>query len=168
MINKIHNLLSFLRRLYFRERVRRRAKECQGTLNVNFKTKVTSNTILGNNFNSNGLLILGDGGVIIGDNFHCGFGCVFLTENHNHMGEKIPYDSTYLTKDITVGDNVWLGINVTLLPGVKIGEGVIIQAGSVVVNDIPPLAIAGGHPARVFSQRDDKHYFNLKKNNCFH
>ncbi len=48
-----------------------------------------------------------------------------------------------------------------------IGEGAIIQAGSVVCKDIPPLAIAGGHPAIPFKYRDKEHYENLKKEKKF-
>ena len=64
---------------------------------------------------------------------------------------------------MTIGDNVWFGHRVTVLPGVSIGEGSIIQAGSVVVSDIPKCAIAGGSPARQFDTRDREHYERLKK-----
>ena len=49
-----------------------------------------------------------------------------------------------------------------------IGEGAIIQAGSVVVNDIDKFAIAGGHPAKVFASRDVEHYLKLKSEGLFH
>ena len=62
-----------------------------------------------------------------------------------------------------IGDNVWLGTRVIILPGVKIGEVAIIQAGSVVVNSIPCCAIAGGHPAKAFNYRDKEHYYKLKE-----
>ena len=52
--------------------------------------------------------------------------------------------------------------------GAKIGEGAIIQAGSGVVKDIPPLAIAGGHPAVPFKYRDREHYEELKSEKRFH
>lgn len=52
--------------------------------------------------------------------------------------------------------------------GVLIGEGAIIQAGSVVVSDIPACAIAGGHPAKVFKFRDKEHYYRLKEEGKFH
>jgi acetyltransferase-like isoleucine patch superfamily enzyme len=55
-----------------------------------------------------------------------------------------------------------------VLGGVTIGEGAIIQAGSVVVSDIPSLAIAGGHPARVFKNRDGAHYERLKRGGRFY
>ena len=58
-------------------------------------------------------------------------------------------------------------MNVLILPGTHIGEGAIIQAGSVVHGYIPALAIAGGNPAKVFSWRDRKHYEVLKKSGRF-
>jgi len=54
------------------------------------------------------------------------------------------------------------------LGDVTIGEGAIIQAGSVVVNDIPKYTIAGGHPAKVFKYRDAAHYERLKEEGKFH
>src|SRR5690606_7894056 len=105
--------------------------------------------------------------VQFGSNFHSAKGLIFLTSFHNHKGERIPYDHTVITKDVTIGDNVWLGLNVTVMGGVTIGEGAIIQAGSVVVADIPDCAIAGGHPAKVFSYRDKEKYHDLKRRKQF-
>ena len=55
-----------------------------------------------------------------------------------------------------------------VLGGVTIGEGAIIQAGSVIIKDIPKYAIAGGHPAKVFKYRDIEHYIKLKIEKRFH
>lgn len=74
----------------------------------------------------------------------------------------VPYDHTYICKSIIIEDFVWLGSRVTILPGVRIGEGAIIQAGAVVSCDIPLYAIAGGNPARVFKYRDVDHFKKLK------
>jgi acetyltransferase-like isoleucine patch superfamily enzyme len=112
--------------------------------------------------------ISGRGKVLIGDNFHSGPECRMITSFHNYEGLKIPYDETYLDKDIVIGDNVWLGTRVIILGGVIIEEGAIIQAGSVVVSDIPKGAIAGGHPAKVFKYRDLDHYDELKALKAFH
>ena len=73
-----------------------------------------------------------------------------------------------LYKNIIIEDNVWLGDRVIILGGIKIGEGAVIQAGSVVVEDIPICAVAGGHPAKVFKYRDQTHYFQLKQEGKFH
>jgi acetyltransferase-like isoleucine patch superfamily enzyme len=113
--------------------------------------------------------VRGGGELDIGDNFHSGPDCLILTRNHNYDdGSKIPYDDTYIQKKVIIGDNVWLGARVTIIPGITIGEGAIIQAGSTVVNDIPEGAIAGGHPAEVFDHRDMDHYTALKHKEAFH
>ena len=132
------------------------------------KTKLSSNTHLGRNCSFNGIIVEGGGKLIIGDNFHSGTNIIVITQNHNFEGNEIPYDSTYTCKDVIIGDNVWVGTGVIILGGVTIDEGAIIQAGSVVVHDIPKYAIAGGHPAKVFSYRDKEHYEELKKLKKFH
>lgn len=148
--------------------VKKRCGSYVNRVQVGGKTKLTKNTHLGDNVNFNGLVITGGGRVDIGNNFHSGPDCLFICQNHNFdEGESIPYDSTYVYKDIVIEDNVWLGSRVIVLGGVTIGEGAIIQAGSTVVSDIPKYAIAGGHPAKVFSQRDIEHYEKLKAENKF-
>lgn len=99
--------------------------------------------------------------------FTLGGGILILTSNHNYEGKAIPYDNTMVDGNVIIEDNVWLGQNVTILQGVKIGEGAIIQAGSVVVSDIEPCSIAGGHPAKVFKKRNEEHYFQLKTEQKF-
>lgn len=136
-------------------------------LKANNRSRVNGNTILGNNVNFNGLNIMGEGKVTIGDNFHSGEGCVFITQYHNYEGDAIPYDSTDIIKEIVIKDCVWLGINVIVLGGVTIGEGAIIQAGAVVVSDIPPYAVAGGSPAKVFKYRNIEHYKQMKDEKKF-
>lgn len=135
---------------------------------VNGKSKLTKSTFLGECVNFNGIVIGGQGQVEIGSYFHSGKECLFITDIHNYnSGEAIPYDNTYVVKNIKIEDFVWLGSRVIVLGGVTIGEGAIIQAGSCVVGDIPPLAVAGGHPAKVFSYRDKEHFYRLKKEGRF-
>lgn len=163
MIKIIREILAYI----FKLKIRRRCKSYTEPLKVNGYSTCTDKTILGKNINFNGMKIAGCGNVIIGNNFHSGSECQIITEIHNYEGDKIPYDETYICKDVIIGDNVWLGNRVLILGSVRIGEGAIIQAGSVVVKDIPAYAIAGGHPAIVFSQRDIQHYNKLKKNRFF-
>lgn len=68
------------------------------------------------------------------------------------MSEKVPN----LKGDTVVGNDVWIGHNVTILPGVKIGNGVIIGACSVVTKNLPDYCVACGNPARVVKYRFDK------------
>lgn len=143
--------------------VKKNAKSYGDGLRVNGLSTVTDLTKLGKNVNFNGMKITGRGNVEIGDNFHSGSGCLIMTSFHNYdNGKCIPYDNTNINKDVIISDNVWLGSRVIVLGGVKIGEGAVIQAGSVVVSDIPKYSIAGGHPAVVFKQRDIEHYERLK------
>ena len=137
-------------------------------MTVNFFSKVTKTTKLGKNVNFNGMQIDGRGNVSIGNNFHSGKDCKMITQIHNYQGNAIPYDDTYILKDIVIEDNVWLGDRVIVLGGVTIGEGAIIQAGSVVTSNIPKLGIAGGHPAKVFKSRDAEHYYRMKNEGKFH
>ena len=57
--------------------------------------------------------------------------------------------------DTVVGHDVWMGMNVTVMPGVKIGSGSIVATASVVASDVPPYAIVGGNPARILKMRFD-------------
>lgn len=148
--------------------VKLRAREYGDSLKVNAYSRVTKNTILGNNVNFNGMIIKGGGYARIGDNFHSGTECLIITQNHNYEGNEIPYDNSYIKKEVTIDDNVWLGDRVIVLGGAHIEEGAIIQAGSVVCGHIPKYAIAGGHPAKPFAQRDIQHYEELKKECRFH
>ena len=163
MKKSLKYIYKFVKRIIFTTLVKRKTKNISGKIYVNGFTKLNKNTTLGNNVHFNGLKVYGRGEINIGDNFHSGFGCEFITDFHNYdTGTKIPYDETYLIKNINIEDNVWLGSRVMVLGGVSIGEGSIIQAGSVVVTNIPKYSIAGGHPAKVFKQRDILHYEKLK------
>jgi tetrahydrodipicolinate N-succinyltransferase len=62
-----------------------------------------------------------------------------------------PWDTTKL--DVTIGDDVWIGAQAIILPGVKIGDSAVIAAGSIVTRDVPENAIAAGSPARVVKYR---------------
>lgn len=156
--------VSSIKRFFYTKRIKMVAKQVGKGLKVNGKSSVTPNTILGNNVNFNGMRLRGGGLIVIGDNFHSGEDCMMITHIHNYdMGTAIPYDNTYIHKDILIKENVWLGSRVIILGGVTIGEGAIIQAGSVVTSNIPDYAIAGGHPAKVFKYRDIEHYQKLKE-----
>lgn len=166
---RIQSFIKFIRTLYYTWRTKRVVKSYGEGLLVNNKCHFTRNTILGANCNFNGLHINGGGAarIVIGDNFHSGQDCKIIARYHNYEGEFIPYDATFIDKDVIIGDQVWLGDNVIILGGVTIGEGAIIQAGAVVVSDISPCAVAGGSPAKVFKYRNREHYEDLKSKKRF-
>lgn len=161
-------VIKFILRWIYTNSAKRTVKNYGDNLTVNLHSKFNSSTTLANNCNFNGLVVSGKGPLSIGDNFHSGKNCQVITQVHNYKGTKIPYDETYLLKTVIIGDNVWLGHNVIIIGECEIGEGAIIQAGSVVVNDIPKLGIAGGNPAKVFKFRDENHYVDLCNKGMFH
>ena len=100
--------------------------------------------------NHNGVIL--DGAKVhFGDNVFIGPNCGFYTAGHplevNLRNKGLEY-----AKPIIVGDNVWIGGNVTVLPGVTIGNNVIIGAGSVVTHDIPSNVMAYGNPCRIIKE----------------
>ena len=137
-------------------------------LTVNYKSRLTSRTIVGQNCNFNGIDVSGGGELVIGNNFHSGKDIMIITSNHNYEGTMIPYDRTHKMNKIVIEDNVWIGNRVIIVGNTRICEGAIIAAGSVVTKDVPKCAIVGGNPAKVIKYRDISHYEELKKQNRFH
>lgn len=87
--------------------------------------------------------------------------CSVTTYPFNIMGgsweKAVPaMEDLPLKGDTVVGNDVWLGQNVTVLPGIHIGDGAIIAANSVVAKDVPPYCVAGGNPCRVLQHRFDE------------
>lgn len=76
--------------------------------------------------------------------------------------QEVPKLSDFPVKgDTTVGNDVWIGENATILPGVTLGDGAIIAANSVVGNDVGPYTIAGGNPAKVIRKRFDEELIGI-------
>ena len=95
-----------------------------------------------------GLICLDVATITIGDDVQIGPDVQLLTPTHpTAAGAR--RDKWEAARPIVIGDNVWLGGGVIVLPGVTIGENTVVGAGSVVVRDLPPDVVAGGNPARV-------------------
>lgn len=158
-----------LRTLIYGYKVRTNAISVGKGLYLGGPSVVNKKTILGDHFRSNGIRISGGGKVTIGNYFHGGTECLIIAQNHDYdNGSAIPYGpEEFIYKDIEIGDFVWFGSRVMILPGTKIGEGAIIQGGAVVHGEIPPYAIAGGNPAKVFKYRDIEHFNKLKAEGKF-
>ena len=79
----------------------------------------------------------------------------FNIMGHGWEAQTPSLDDLPLKGDTVVGNDVWIGQNVTVMPGVHIGNGAIIAANSVVAKDVPPYCVAGGNPCRVIRKRFD-------------
>lgn len=91
----------------------------------------------------------GRGGITIGNGVFIGPKVNLITINHDVNPDN--RSATY-GRPIVIEDKAWIGINSTILPGVRIGHGAIIGAQSVVTHDVPPMTIVAGNPARIIKK----------------
>lgn len=126
------------------------------SISIPFDTDYGWNVKLGKNVYVNTNCYFMDGGQItIGDNVFIGPNCGFYTATHplnfHHRNEGFEKAGP-----INIGNNTWFGGHVAVLPGVTIGEGSVIGAGSVVTKDIPPHSLAVGNPCKVVRKIDNE------------
>ena len=143
-------------------------KTCEGYLNIEspFHCDYGYNIEVGKEFFANyNFIVLDVGKVKIGDNFMCGPNVQISTAGHPLHPESRASGYEYGI-DITIGNNVWIGGNVLVCPGVTIGSNVVIGGGSVVTKDIPDNMLAYGNPCRVIreiTEADRDYYFRDRK-----
>lgn len=123
------------------------------------------NIEIGENFFANHNCVILDGAkVTFGDNVFVAPNCGFHTAGHPLDVEQRNLGLEY-AYPITIGNNVWIGAGVTVLPGVTIGNNTVIGAGSVVNRDIPDGVVAAGNPCRVIrniTEEDKNKYKTLQ------
>jgi len=120
-----------------------------------FNTDFGKNIHVGENvFINSGCKMQDQGGIYIGDDVLIGHNACLLTLNHAQDPEN---RADMYPEPIHIEDKAWLGSNVTVLPGVTIGEGAIVAAGAVVTKDVDPNTIVGGIPAKFIKnvERDE-------------
>ena len=93
------------------------------------------------------------GGIEIGDGSLIGHNTTIATLNHDFNPDK---RANLHPSPVKIGKNVWIGSDSTILPGVEIGDGAVIGAGSIVTKNVPANSIAVGSPARVIKQIEIK------------
>ena len=111
-----------------------------------FNTDFGKNIHVGENvFINSGCKMQDQGGIYIGDDVLIGHNACLLTLNHDSNPQN---RADMHPEPIVIEDKAWLGSNVTVLPGVRIGEGAIVAAGAVVTKNVRPNTIVGGIPAK--------------------
>ena len=139
----------------------------KGTLNIGSDARVLTGVVIrcfkgkveiGDHVSLNPYCVIyGDGGVTIGNEVRIATHTVIVAQNHNidDLSQPIRMQGNR-ARGIRIGNDVWIGANVTVLDGADIGDGCVIGAGSVVRGTIPPFSIAVGTPARVIRKRGEK------------
>ena len=135
--------------------------KCGKKVYVGKNSEITfKNVYVGNNVSigMNAVFMSTLANIIIGDYVMFGPGVTIVTGDHRtdvigeymiNVDKKLPENDS----DVIIKDDVWIGSNVTILKGVKIGEGSIIASGSIVTKDVEPYTIVGGVPAKKIKDR---------------
>lgn len=120
------------------------------TINLHTMTKDIGKISIGNFSHINrGVILDGRGGLIIGNNVSISFNSVIMTGGHDP--NSVCFQGRFLP--IIIEDYVWVGVNATILQGVKIGEGAVVAAGAVVTKNVAPYTFVGGVPAKEIGKR---------------
>ena len=94
------------------------------------------------------------GPIRIGDNVMMGPDVTILSQTHNIERTDIPMGQQGMrVAEVVIGNDVWIGMRVVIMPGVKVGNGAVIGAGAVVTKDVPDFAVVGGVPAKIIKYR---------------
>ena len=127
---------------------------CGENVNIEKGAAFSRKVHLGNN---SGIGINADikGTCIIGDDVMMGPECIVYTKNHEFRNTDTTMrgQGTQVEEPVYIGNDVWIGARVIILPGVHIGNHSIIGAGAIVTKDVPEWAIVGGNPARIIRFR---------------
>ena len=131
-------------------------EHCGKNVNIEQGARFSSAVRLGDN-SGIGINSRVEAHVTIGNDVMMGPECMMFTSNHSFSDLTIPMNRQGFDapRPIVIEDDVWIGARVIILPGVRVGRGSIIGAGSVVTRDIPPYSIVGGNPARLIRSRKD-------------
>ncbi len=115
------------------------------------------NIIIGkNSYVNGGYLVAGKNSkIIIGDHCLISFNVHLRTDMHNYLDKnKLILDQGHSEKDICIGNDVWIGFGAQIMSGIRIGNGAVIAAGSIVTKDVPEYAVVAGVPAKTIKYRE--------------
>lgn len=118
--------------------------------------RYSHNITIGENTHINHLcgLWAGKQGIIkIGSNVLFGPGVYLVAANHRYKKGQLISEQEGEQRFVEIGNDVWIGANAIVLPGVKVGQGSVIGAGAVVTSDVPPYSVVAGNPAKIIKKR---------------
>lgn len=132
--------------------IKRFVKSCGSNLKIGPNVSLSTSSVIGNNVTINENCNLQ--GCEIGDYALIAPECYVVTRNHRY-DQDIPvilqgYEKEFFPK---IGSNVWIGIRVTILPGVNIGDNAVVGACAVLTRDVPAEAVVAGVPAKIIRYR---------------
>ena len=132
------------------------AEEAGKDINIQRKVELTSRIRIGDR-SGIGMNSVVNGPIRIGKYVNIGSELRVITRNHRMGRISVPMQQQGYTEEqeVVIGDDVWIGLRVTILPGVHIGKGCVIGAGAVVTKNIPDYAVAAGVPARIIKYRTE-------------
>lgn len=128
--------------------------QCGSNVNIHKHTCFSHTCHIGNNsgIGKNSVLY---GTVYIGNDVMMGTNCLIYTQNHEYRDPNVlmRLQGPQAPEKVVIGNDVWIGGRVTILPGVHVGNGAVIGAGAVVTKDVPDNAVVGGNPAVIIKMR---------------
>ena len=113
-----------------------------------YNFSIGNNSVIGENS-----FIQDNAEIIVGNNVICGPEIMIFTSNHGIDKDKLIRLQRSPSKKVIIEDDVWIGARALILPGVTIGIGAVVGAGSVITKDVPPYAVVGGNPAKIIKYR---------------
>jgi virginiamycin A acetyltransferase len=163
MLGWVRSRLAAIDKRSFYDRLERRGAVLGRDLGLDERSRVWSDLEIGDGTNINGPFVSrGQGSFRVGRYCAVGEDLRVITSNHDLRSANVQLNLQKRLglsiiagdrQDVSVGNNVWIGDSVTLLPGARIGDGAVIGAGSIVTSEIPPFAVAAGVPARELRHR---------------
>lgn len=142
------NKIPIIRNVFFIKNIIMKILKFPKTTTFNENFYLSAPTLqIGENVGLADTFIIAYAPIIIGNNCSFSFKNMIITSTHDFSDF-----STVIAEPITIGNNVWITSNVTILPGVNIGDNTVIGAGSVVTKNIPPNVFAAGNPCKVIKK----------------
>lgn len=152
-----------------RRRLKDKLKYCGQKVYIDASTvmKYPENIMIGDFVHIQpGCKLFGGGEIEIGRGTIIAHDVQVLSQNHLYDAadlKYLPYDERVINKPVHIGEYVWIGARVLIVPGVSIGDGAVIAAGAIVTRDVPKCAVVGGNPARIIKYRDEQVFERLRK-----